>query len=89
MKILNYNISKPGSEVNIITCASCTQLKKTQFEVILWNKAKEDPFRMVVKVENRAKYLQPKADTRQLMTIARETADLFYRRNIVKIIPNF
>lgn len=59
MKVIKYQVTKKGSHgINIITRQEVTRLKKTRFEVVLFNRQVEKPYRCVALVEARERYLQ-------------------------------
>lgn len=85
MRVINHKVIKPGStDHNIITQCEVNQITKTRFEITLFNKAKEDPYRCIVLVEAREKYLQDNladAPDKTEKHIARLTIDLLNKRS--------
>ena len=86
MRIIRYKIVSEGSkDHNIITQSDVNQLKKTRFEVVLFNKSLENPYRIVVLVDAREKYLKANLEDNPVETkkyIARRTIELLQKKGL-------
>ena len=85
MKIIRYNISKPGRpDYNLITKFDVDRLKKIKYEVVLFN-MQDEPYRVIALVEAREIFVKDNMEDNPVETkkyIARRTIELLQKKGL-------